>query len=134
MKAVLDTRFFIASLESKDEDFRKWARLILETAQKEKNLGIVPTIVVHEFYQIQLERQGTEVAETRINSVLKLKLKILTLDLPIAIEAAKLRCKYAELPTADAIIAATAIVTSSECVLSDDRHIKQVRETKTRWF
>ena len=134
MKAVLDTRFFIASLESKDEDFRKWARLILETVQREKNLGIVPTIVVHEFYQIQLERQGTEVAETRINSVLKLKLKILTLDLPIAIEAAKLRCKYAELPTADAIIAATAIVTSSECVLSDDRHIKQVKETKTRWF
>jgi predicted nucleic acid-binding protein len=38
------------------------------------------------------------------------------------------------LPTADAIIAATAIVMSCEYVLTDDKHIKQIHETKTRWI
>jgi predicted nucleic acid-binding protein len=61
-------------------------------------------------------------------------LKVVNLDSSIAIQAAKLRCKYGELPTADAIIAATAIIADSDCVLTDDGHIKQIRETKTRWF
>ena len=96
-------------------------------------MGIVPSIVIHEFYKFQLENLGKDVAELRVNSLLKLNLKIVNLDIPIAIEAAKLRCKYTELPTADAIIAATAITTSSDYILTDDRHIKQIKETKTKW-
>jgi predicted nucleic acid-binding protein len=46
----------------------------------------------------------------------------------------KLRCKYAELPTADAIIAATAIAMSCDYILTDDKHIKQINETKTKWI
>ncbi len=77
---------------------------------------------------------GKDIAELRINSILKSDLNVANLDPAIAIEAAKLRCKYAELPTADAVIAATAIVTSCEYVLTDDKHIKQIKETKTRWI
>jgi predicted nucleic acid-binding protein len=134
MKAVLDTRFFIASLESKDEQFKKWARVTLDNLERKTNLGMVPSIVILELYKIQLEDFGKEVAEMRVNSVLKLRLQLMNLDLSIAIEAAKLRCKYAELPTADAIIAATAIETASDCVVTDDNHIKQIKETKTRWL
>lgn len=133
MKAVLDTRFFIASLESKDEQFKKWARLTLDALEKTANHGLVPSIVILELYKIQLERFGKDVAETRLNSVLKSKLHIINLDSAIAIQAAKLRCKYPQLPTADAVIAATAIKTGSDCVLTDDNHIKQIKETKTRW-
>ncbi len=132
MRAVLDTRFLMASFESKDQQFRKWARLTLDTL--ERNLGIVPSIVILELYEIQLEEFGKDVAETKVNSVLKSSLQVVNLDSSVAIEAAKLRCKYAELPTADAIIAATAIRTSSDCVLTDDNHIKQIKETKTRWL
>jgi len=133
MKAVLDTRFFIASLESKDEQFKKWARLTLDALEKTTNHGLVPSIVILELYKIQLERFGKDIAETRLNSVLKSKLHIINLDSAIAIQAAKLRCKYPQLPTADAVIAATAIKTGSDCVLTDDNHIKQIKETKTRW-
>jgi predicted nucleic acid-binding protein len=42
--------------------------------------------------------------------------------------------KYADLPTADAIIAATAIKSSANFVLTDDKHIKQIKETKTKWI
>jgi predicted nucleic acid-binding protein len=134
MKAVMDTRFFVESLTSEDEKFKRWSRTTLETLQRNVNLGIVPSIVIHEFYKFQLQSFGKDVAESKVRSLLKLDLKIADLDVPTAIEAAKLRCRYAELPTADAIIAATAIVLSCDCVITDDRHIKQIRETKTKWL
>ena len=134
MRAVIDTRFFIASLQSEDDQFKKWARTTLDILERKINVGIVPSIVIHEFYKIQLQTLGKDVAETRVNSLLKLRLQVINLDTSIAIEAAKLRCKYSELPTADAIIAATAMKTASDCVLTDDSHIKQIKETKTRWL
>ena len=134
MKAVVDTRFLIYSLTSQDEQFKKWAKLTLETLQNQGNLGIVPSIVILEFYKFQLENLGKEVAELKVNSLLKLDLKITNLDVPVAIEAAKLRCRYGELPTADAIIASTAILMGCDYVLTDDRHIRQIKETKTKWI
>jgi predicted nucleic acid-binding protein len=134
MKAVLDTRFFIASLESKDNDFKRWSTALLDTLERKTNLGMIPSIVILEFYKIQQEKFGKDIAEIRVNSVLKLGFQVINLDLPIAIEAAKLRCRYAELPTADAIIAATAIKMSADCVLTDDKHINQIKETRTKWI
>ena len=134
MKAVMDTRFFINSLTTQDEQFKKWSKGILQTLQTKANLGIIPSIVIHEFYKFQLENLGREVAELRVNSLLKLDLKIVDFNVLIAIEAAKLRCKYVELPTADAIIAATAILMGSDYVITDDKHIKQIKETKTKWI
>jgi len=134
MRAVLDTRFFVVSQQSKDEQVKKWTKTILESLQTKANLGFVPSFVIHEFYKLQLEDLGKDVADMRANSILKSNLQVANLDPSIAIEAAKLRCKYAELPTADAVIAATAIKTSSEFVLTDDKHIKQIKETKTRWL
>ncbi len=133
MKAVIDTRFFLASLLTQDELFKKWARATLQNLQREANLGLVPSIVIHEFYKLELESLGKDVADMRVNSILKSNLKMINLNPAIAIEAAKLRCKYADLPTADAIIAATAVNTYAECVLTDDKHIKQIKETRTRW-
>ena len=113
---------------------KKWTKATLETLQKKPNLGIIPTIVIHEFYKFEMQTLGIDIANIRINVILKSKLVITELDLAIAIEAARLRCKYADLPTADAIIAATAIKSSSNFVFTDDKHIKQIKETKTKWI
>lgn len=134
MKAVIDTRFLLVHFLSQDDQSKRWTRITLENLQKGESLGIIPSIVIHEFYKFELDNLGKEVADIRVNSVLKSRLNIVNLDTSIAIEAARLRCKYADLPTADAIIAATAIKTSSECVLTDDKHIKQIKETKARWI
>ena len=134
MKAVIDTRFFLVHFLSEDDQTKKWTRTTLENLQKGPNIGVVPSIVIHEFYKFELENLGKDVADIRLNSIMKSKLKTINLDPTTAIEAAKLRCKYSDLPTADAIIAATAIKTSSEYVLTDDKHIKQIKETKTRWL
>jgi predicted nucleic acid-binding protein len=134
MKAVLDTRLFIDSMTFEDPQFQKWSRTTLQTLQKTGNSGIIPSIVIHEFYQFLLKRLGKDVAELQTSSVLKLDFEVANLDVPIAVEAAKLRCKYAELPTADAIIAATGIVLGCDCVLTDDKHIRQIKEVKTKWI
>jgi predicted nucleic acid-binding protein len=134
MKAAIDTRFFIAHFLAQDETTKKWTGTTLRNLQTGAHVGVVPSIVIHEFYKFMLENYGKDVADLRVNSILTSELKMVNLDSAIGIEAAKLRCKYAELPTADAIIAATAIAASSECVLTDDKHIKQVKETKTRWI
>jgi predicted nucleic acid-binding protein len=134
MRAAFDTRFFASSIASEDADLRKWAKRYIENLRRDGNLGIIPSIVVYEFYSAQLRALGKVVAETRTRSLLCLNLEVVNLDVPIAIEAAKLRNKYAELPTGDAIIAATAISSSCEYVLTDDKHLKQIREIKTRWI
>jgi predicted nucleic acid-binding protein len=134
MKAVLDTRFFTYSLLSVDEAIKKKARTTLQELQRGKNRGIVPSIVLHELYKFDLQTLGKDVAETTVNSILRSDLQVVDLNPPIAIEAAKLRCKYAELPTADAIIAATAIEKSADYVVTDDNHFKQIREVNNRWL
>ena len=134
MKAVIDTRFFVVHFLAEDDETKRWTRKILESLQKKACVGIVPSIVVHEFYKFEMENFGRDVADMRVNVILKSKLSTVGLDPSTAIEAARLRCRYADLPMADAIIAATAIGTSSDFVLTDDRHIKQIREMKTRWM
>ena len=134
MKAVIDTRFFIVHFLAEDEETKRKTRKILESLQRKGSLGIVPTVVVHELYKFEMENFGRDVADMRVNAILKSKLNTVDLDSSTAIEAARLRCKYADLPMADAIIAATAIGTSSDLVLTDDKHIKQIKEMKTKWI
>jgi predicted nucleic acid-binding protein len=134
MKAVIDTRFFVEHFLAQNELSKKRTRRILENLQNGSNLGLVPSIVIHEFYKFLLENYGKDIADIRTNTINSAELEIVNLDVVIGIEAAKLRCKYVDLPTADAIIAATAIATSCDYVLTDDKHIKQIKETKTKWI
>lgn len=121
-------------MASEDEQFKKWTKTTFETFQQLKNKGFIPSIVILEFYKFLLSNLGKQDAELRASPLLKLDLQIVDLDVPIAIEAAKLRCKYGKLPTTDAVIAATATKTGCDYVLTDDNHIKQIKETKTKWI
>ena len=134
MKAIIDTRFLLTHFLALDEETKKWTKTTLETLQKEPNLGIIPSIVIHEFYKFEMQTLGIDVANIRIKNIMNSNLTITDLDSAIAIEAAQLRCRYADLPTADAIIAATSINLSANFVLTDDKHIKQIKETKTKWI
>jgi predicted nucleic acid-binding protein len=134
MQAVIDTRFLVTHFLAPDEETKNWTKTTLEALQREPNHGLIPTIVIHEFYKFEMQTLGIDVANIRINIIMKSKLTVTDLDSAIAIEAARLRCKYADLPTADAVIAATAINSSSNFILTDDKHIKQIKETKTKWM
>ena len=80
MRVVLDTRFFVAALTSESEQFSKWIKMTLDSLEKETNLGIVPSIVIHELYKFQLQHFGRDVAEIRVSSITNSSLKIVNLD------------------------------------------------------
>jgi predicted nucleic acid-binding protein len=56
------------------------------------------------------------------------------LDPNIAVTSARLRCSHKQLPTADAIVLATAIETKSGRVVSDDHHFREVKAIRTEWI
>ncbi len=130
MLSVIDTRFFITHFLADTEDLRIKTRNKMAELQK----GIVPTIVLHEVYKFFMDMLGKDVADLRVGFILKSNFNITDLTSDIAILSARLRSKYRDLPTADAIIAATAIKSKSRQVFSDDPHFKSIKEIKIQWL
>jgi len=132
MPPTLDTRFFLTHFLADTEELKR--RTSKKMAEFQRAMAIVPTIVLHEVYKFQFENIGKDVAELRIDTILKSGFAFVDLDPNIALTSARLRCRYKELPTADAIVAASAIETKSGRVVSDDSHFRQIKGIKTEWI
>ncbi|MEM3550411.1 MAG: PIN domain-containing protein, partial [Candidatus Bathyarchaeia archaeon] len=65
-------------------------------------------------------------------TILEKDFKIVNVNSEIAKSSAELRNKY-NLPLADSIIATTALFLKATC-LTDDPHLKAVKEIKTAWI
>ncbi len=100
----------------------------------QRELAIVPTIVIHEVYKVMHENVGRDTAQLRVNSILRSRFTIVDLTSKIALTSAALRCKYADLPTADSIVAGTSMETKSKRVLSDDPHFRTMKEIHSEWL
>lgn len=126
-KTVYDTRFLIEHYYSKDgEVLRRTKEEIRKTKER-----YISAIVIHEVYQLTLEREGRETAVLRIN-LLEKDFRIVNVDSKIAQSSAEIRHKY-RTSMADSVIAATSLFLNATCI-SDDPHLKVIRETKTRWI
>jgi predicted nucleic acid-binding protein len=125
--SVYDTRFFIEHYYSRNEEVLKKTRNTLKT---DKN-KVISAIVVHEVYKLTLEKEGKEQAELRTR-LLEKDFKVIDVDAQIAKISAELRHKY-RIPLADSIIAATAKSLKLECI-TDDQHLIQMKEIKTKWI
>jgi len=126
-KAVYDTRFLIEHYYSKDEEVLRKTR---EEMRKTKE-RYISVIVIHEVYQLTLEREGRETAILRTNLLGK-DFRIVNVDSEIAKTSAELRHKY-KTSMADSIIAATSLSLNAIC-LSDDPHLKAIKEITTKWI
>ncbi len=124
--AVYDTRFFTQLYRSKDDTIRKKIRN--EKIRKEK---YVSTIVIHELYNTSMATEGRETAKLKV-TFLKQDFEIIPVDDQIAEISAELRHKY-HLSMGDSIIAATAFTLKAVCI-TDDQHIKQIKEIETAWI
>lgn len=124
--AVYDTRFFTQLYRSKDDTIRKKIRN--EKIRKEK---YVSTIVIHELYNTSMATEGRETAKLKV-SFLKQDFEIIPVDDQIAEISAELRHKY-HLSMGDSMIAATAFTLKAVCI-TDDQHIKQIKEIETAWI
>jgi len=126
-KTVYDTRFFIEHYYSKDDGvLRRTTEEIRKTKER-----YISAIVVHEVYQLTLEREGRETAILRTN-LLEKDFRIVDVDSKIAKSSAEIRHKY-RTSMADSIIAATGLFLNATCI-SDDPHLKVIREIKAKWI
>jgi predicted nucleic acid-binding protein len=132
MPPTLDTRFFLTHFLAETEDLRR--RTAKKMAEAHRERAFVPTIVLHEVYKFEFENLGKDVAEMRLDTIMKSGFTLVDLDYKIAIISAQLRCRHKQLPTADAIVAATAIETKSRQVVSDDPHFREIKGVKTEWI
>jgi predicted nucleic acid-binding protein len=124
-KAVYDTRFFADSYYSKDESLLKKIRA--HRARKR----YVSAIVVHEVYNLAIQREGLETAKNQV-AHLRDEFEVVPVDDQIAETSAELRHKY-HLSMGDSMIAATAFVLKAVCI-SDDLHFEQIKEIETAWI
>jgi len=132
MTCTVDTRFFLTHyLADTDQLKAKASRKMVEL---QREVAIVPTIVLHEVYKFMYDHMGKDVAQLRVNSIIASHFEIVDLTARIAVASADLRCRYRGLPAADSIVAATSIETKSRRVLSDDPHFKEIHEIRYEWL
>lgn len=124
--AVYDTRFFTQIYYSKDEKVKQ--RLAEERLRRKRH---VSSVVIHELYNDSLANEGREVAKVKI-TFLKQAFEVIPVDDQIAQSSAELRHKY-HLSMGDSMIAATALKLKAVCI-TDDKHIKQIKEIETTWL
>jgi predicted nucleic acid-binding protein len=132
MLRTVDTRFFLTHfLAETDELKTKTSKKIVEL---QKEMALVPTIVLHEVYKFMHDNVGKDVAQLRVNSITTSRFRIIDLTTRIALTSARLRCRYRDLPTADSVVAGTSMETKSRRVISDDPHFKEISEIHNEWL
>ncbi len=129
---TVDTRFFLTLFLADPGPLKEKTRRKAEQLEAQK--AFIPTIVLHEVYKFEYETVGSDIAALRVDSIIKSNFRIVNLDTPIALSAARLRCRYKGLPTADSVIAATAVELKSNTVITDDPHFKEIREISVEWI
>ena len=132
MMVTLDTSFFVLHY-SKDWDVLKKSRNALHHCVLAGNRGIVPTVVLAEFYAIARRDGGRDVAELRLNEVVESGLDVVDLSTDAARESGVLRVKYQEkIPWGDCFIAGTHLTEKADVVLSEDPYAKDIREIRRK--
>lgn len=132
-RAVLDTTFFVLHYFSSDADIQSKSREILRLCRRLGNKGILPTIVLAEFYVQAAKRAGREEAKKLFNEMLNADLDIVDMDVAIAERAASLRHRYQEkVPWGDCIVTASGINNKANIIISEDPHFDEIKEINTR--
>jgi len=133
MILVLDTTFLVMHYFSDQPALLAKTREILRNSRKQGNKAIVPTIVLAEFYAQTYKRTGREVADKYFREIVISGLDISPLTQETSYHAGLLRAKYKEkLPWGDCIVAATAVRSKAEVVVTEDPHFAELREIEAR--
>ena len=133
MILVLDTTFLILHYFSDDEAVLAKTREGLRVSRKLGNKGILPTIVLAEFYAQTYKRTGRDVADKYFREIVNSGLDIASLTQEVSYQAGLLRAKYQEkVPWGDCIVAATALLNKAKFVVTEDPHFTKISEIEVR--
>jgi predicted nucleic acid-binding protein len=133
MKITFDTGFFMAHYFESDKRILEKTREILRRSRLLGNLGVVPTIVLAEFYAKTAKKVGASEAGRRFDEIAYSGLIIRDLDKTISRRAGSLRHKYQEkIPWGDCLVAATSLESKTELVITEDPEFKSIKEVRCR--
>lgn len=133
MILVLDTTFLILHYFSDDEAVLAKTREGLRVSRKLGNKGVLPTIVLAEFYAQTYKRTGRDVADKYFREIVNSGLDIASLTQEVSYQAGLLRAKYQEkVPWGDCIVAATALLDKAKFVVTEDPHFTAISEIEVR--
>jgi predicted nucleic acid-binding protein len=126
-KLLCDTRFFVECFFSDNTELQLRARDLI-ARNKDR---YVSAVSIHELYLLELSKRGRETAKLRVQGV-KDVFRVTPINAQIAIDAAEIRSKH-KIPMGDSLIAATGRALGAQCV-TDDPHLTEMKELKTRWI
>jgi predicted nucleic acid-binding protein len=132
MPRTVDTRFFLTHFLA--ETYELKTRTSKKMVELQREMAVVPTIVLHEVYKFMHDNVAKDVAQLRVNSITTSRFQVVDLTTRIALTSAMLRCRYRDLPTADSVVAGTSMETKSRRVISDDPHFKEIIEIRNEWL
>ncbi len=97
------------------------------------NRGLIPTIVLAEFYALARKTTGRDAAEKYFSEIELSGLEIVPLNISVAKQAGILRAKYHEkIPWGDCLIAATALKRKAESIVTEDPHFTTIKEIRAK--
>ncbi len=133
MIVVLDTTFFVLHYFSREEDVLSRTRRVLYICRKLGNKGILPTIVLGEFYALTHKKAGGDIAGKYFKEMVESGLSVVELSVEVSRQAGIFRRRYEEkIPWGDCIIAATGLVNKAEFIVTEDPHFEQIKDVKAR--
>ena len=133
MILVLDTTFFSLHYFSGDADVLERTKAIIRTCRKLGNRGLLPVIVLAEFYALTRKRAGRVVAEKYFSEMKLSGLDLVSLDVAVAKQAGILRAKYHEkIPWGDCLITAVAMEMRADYIVTEDPHFQTLKEIRTK--
>jgi len=130
---VLDTTFFTLHYFSQDADVLQKTKAIIRSCRRLGNKGLIPSIVLAEFYALTRKRAGRDAAEKYFSEMEHSGLDIISLNAAIAKQAGILRAKYQEkICWGDCLIAAVSLENKAENIVTEDPHFTMIKETRAK--
>ena len=122
-----DTRFLIELFYANGAETKGKVRTALVGSKP----NFISTAVLSEMYKLTLEKEGSDVADLRINSLSR-DFRLVGVDKEVAIQAALIKHKHG-IPFADSLIASTARVLKVPCY-TDDPHFRGIEGVAVKWI
>jgi predicted nucleic acid-binding protein len=132
LRATLDTRFFFAYFNPATPKQSEWCKSIVREAGRDGSLLVVSAVSVAELYEHMGRRIGEDAVTIRVASMKAKGIWLADVDESIASEAGRIMLSQADVPLADAIVAATAKA-FAPLIYTDDPHFKQLKGITVQW-
>ena len=132
MKEILDSTFLVTHYTTDDERILSRTRAKLAALRRERR-GVLPSVVVAEVTNAVCREGGREKALAQLGALEHTGLEVVPLDIGLARDAGLLKCVHRDVPMADCVIAATALLLGGR-VVTNDPHFSKVKGLRTTWI